>query len=162
MDDLISRQAAIDEMKARRDSAKEWYDNADEDSIRIRADSAMASFIECILTLQKLPSAQPDNKVHLCDSCRYSYPDCPSEKNDVIFGNGTGNDNICACSKYEPSAQPEIIRCKDCKWWGYDDDDGAVRVCHAAKHGHMSSHWSIMIYRIYKGDYYCADAERRE
>lgn len=61
-----------------------------------------------------------------------------------------------------PSAQPEIIRCTDCKWWGYDDDDGVVRVCHAAKHGHMSSHWSIMIYRQYKGDYYCADAERRE
>lgn len=61
-----------------------------------------------------------------------------------------------------PSAQPELIRCKDCKWWGYDDDDGAVRVCHAAKHGHMSSNWSIMIYRTHKGDFYCADAERKE
>ena len=58
--------------------------------------------------------------------------------------------------------QPEIIRCKDCKWWGYDDDDGVVRVCHAAKHGHMSSNWSIMIYRTHKGDFYCADAEWRE
>ena len=57
-------------------------------------------------------------------------------------------------------AQPELIRCKDCKWWGYDDDDGAVRVCHAAKHVHMSSNWSIMIYRTHKGDFYCADAER--
>ena len=60
-----------------------------------------------------------------------------------------------------PSAQPEIIRCKDCKWWGYDDDDGKVRVCHAAKHGHMSPNWSIMIYRTYKEDFYCAFAERR-
>ena len=58
--------------------------------------------------------------------------------------------------------QPEIVRCKDCKWWGYDDDDGVVRVCHAAKHGHMSSNWSIMIYRTHKGDFYCADAERKE
>lgn len=56
----------------------------------------------------------------------------------------------------------ELIRCKDCKWWGYDDDDGVVRVCHAAKHGHMSSNWSIMIYRTHKGDFYCADAERKE
>lgn len=55
----------------------------------------------------------------------------------------------------------EPIQCKNCKWWGYDDDNGAVRVCHAAKHGHMSSNWSIMIYRTHKGDFYCADAERR-
>lgn len=61
-----------------------------------------------------------------------------------------------------PTIEPELIRCKDCKWWGYDDDDGAVRVCHAAKHGHMSSNWSIMIYRTHKGDFYCADAERKE
>ena len=60
-----------------------------------------------------------------------------------------------------PSAQPEIIRCKDCKWWGYEDDTGNVRVCHAAKHGHISSHWEIIIYRTYRGDFYCADAERR-
>ena len=63
--------------------------------------------------------------------------------------------------KHKKSAQPEIIQCKDCKWWGYDDDDGAVRVCHAAKHGHMSSNWSIMIYRTYKEDFYCGHAERR-
>ena len=60
-----------------------------------------------------------------------------------------------------PSAQPEIIRCKDCKWWGYDDETGDVRVCHAAKHGHISSHWEIIIRRTYRGDFYCADAERR-
>lgn len=60
-----------------------------------------------------------------------------------------------------PPAQPEIIRCKDCKWWGYDDDNEVVRVCHAAKHGHMSRNWSIMIYRTHKGDFYCADAERK-
>jgi len=60
-----------------------------------------------------------------------------------------------------PSAESEIIRCKDCKWWGYDDDNEVVRVCHAAKHGHMSRNWSIMIYRTHKGDFYCADAERK-
>lgn len=55
-----------------------------------------------------LPSAQPDNQTNLCDSCDYSYPDCPSKKDDVIFGNGIGNDNICACNKYKPSAQQWI------------------------------------------------------
>jgi len=52
-------------------------------------------------------AVQPDNQVHLCDSCSYTYPECPSVYADVIFGNGIGNDNICACSKYLPSAQPE-------------------------------------------------------
>lgn len=56
---------------------------------------------------KKKPPAQPNNQVNLCDSCKYSYPDCPSEADDVIFGNGKGNDNICACNKYLPPAQPE-------------------------------------------------------
>lgn len=42
------------------------------------------------------------NKVHLCDSCAYIYPDCPSKKENVIFGDGVGNDNICCCSCYDP------------------------------------------------------------
>ena len=47
-----------------------------------------------------------NNQVNLCDSCTYTYPECPSEKDDVIFGNGIGNDNICACNKYQPTVQP--------------------------------------------------------
>lgn len=46
------------------------------------------------------------NQVNLCDSCTYTYPECPSENGDVIFGNGIGNDNICACNKYQPTVQP--------------------------------------------------------
>lgn len=51
--------------------------------------------------LENIPSAEPDNQVHLCDSCHYSYPVCPAMNNDVIFGNGIGHDNICACAKFE-------------------------------------------------------------
>ena len=47
-------------------------------------------------------SARPDNQAHLCDSCSYTYPECPSVYTYMIYGNGTGNDNICACSKYLP------------------------------------------------------------
>lgn len=58
-----------------------------------------------------------------------------------------------------PSAQTEIIRCKECKWWDkYSEKRG---YCMAAKHGFMSSHWEISIYRIYDEDFFCADAERR-
>ena len=57
-----------------------------------------------------------------------------------------------------PSAQPEIIRCKDCRWWDkYGNYDNGY--CMAAKHGYLSEHWEIRIRRTYKGDFYCADAE---
>lgn len=62
------------------------------------------------------------------------------------------------CIKKVPSAQPEIIRCKDCRWWDkYGDCDNGY--CMAAKHGYWSAHWEISIRRTYKGDFYCADAE---
>lgn len=53
-----------------------------------------------------MPSAL-NNQVNLCDSCTYTYPECPSEKYEVIFGNGIGNDNICACNKYQPTIRSE-------------------------------------------------------
>ena len=60
MTDYINRQAAIDEMRTRQLSANEWYATAkakDDEEIMVRADSAIACFIECILTLKKMPSA---------------------------------------------------------------------------------------------------------
>lgn len=60
-----------------------------------------------------------------------------------------------------PSAQPDIIRCKDCRWWN-KSEDSPFGYCMAMKHGYMSEHWEIGIYRRYKGDFYCADAERGE
>lgn len=63
--------------------------------------------------LREQPTVQPDNQINLCDSCDYLYPDCPAKNDDVSFGNGIGNDNICACNKYLPSAQPEQ-RCINC------------------------------------------------
>lgn len=54
-----------------------------------------------------------------------------------------------------------IVRCKDCKWWD-KKDDAPYGYCMAMKHGFVSSHWEIGIYRTYKGDFYCADGERRE
>ena len=57
-----------------------------------------------------------------------------------------------------PSVQPEIIRCKECRWWDkYGDYDNGY--CMAAKHGYWSEHWEISIRRTYEGDFYCADAE---
>lgn len=44
------------------------------------------------------------NKVNLCDSCRLNYPTCPPKFQDIAFGDGKGNDNVCMCSSYIPVA----------------------------------------------------------
>lgn len=58
------------------------------------------------------------------------------------------------------SAQPEIVRCKDCKWWE-KQEDSPLGYCNAVKHCHYSRHWEIQIYRRYEPDFFCADGERR-
>lgn len=57
--------------------------------------------------------------------------------------------------------QPQIVRCKDCKWW--DKKPGSpYGYCHACKHGYSSPNWEIGIYRTYEGDWFCAEGERRD
>lgn len=84
-----------------------YIDEIRKDTVIIRNAGGYFGTIPSEVITGKLPSAQPENQVNLCDSCRHIYPECPSGKDDVIFGNGKGNDNICACNKYEPSIQPE-------------------------------------------------------
>lgn len=54
-----------------------------------------------------------------------------------------------------------VVRCKDCIWWD-NSEDSLYGYCMAMKHGYMSENWEIGIYRRYKGDFYCADAERKD
>ena len=61
--------------------------------------------------------ARPHNVTNLCDSCKHSYPECPSKADDVIFGDGKGNDNIIACAVYEAGR-------KHGKWMPKTFDDG--------------------------------------
>lgn len=98
-DDSISRQMAID---------------------AVCNDAGCGKFcgIPCttVGVLLRLPSAQPDNQTHLCNSCKYCYPDCPSKNDDVIFGNGVGNDNICACKWYDVQSKQKLISpCAGCQ-----------------------------------------------
>lgn len=117
MDDYISRQAAIDALNEvsehYTEKGREWHPHV--------------NFM--IDAINELPSAQPDNQVHLCDSCKHTYPDCPSQNDDVIFGNGNGDDNICACAKYAPSTQPDGISLewidKHLEWLDNCDNDFA-------------------------------------
>lgn len=51
-------------------------------------------------------------KIHLCDSCAYQYPNCYTE--NVTFGNGKGNDNVIECDAYN-QGDKECITCpSDC------------------------------------------------
>ena len=85
MDSLISRQAAIDAIMSTDETCYIYWKTYYKDLI------------------EALPSAQPkiNNQINLCDTCKHNYPDCPAGKDDVLYGNGKGGDNICACSKYE-------------------------------------------------------------
>ena len=53
-----------------------------------------------------------------------------------------------------PSAQPEIIRCKDCKYW--KDSDGVYRRGFDAE-----SKCPLNLKKVYEGTFYCGMAERR-
>lgn len=78
-----------------------------------------------------LPSAQPEPKC--ADGCIY----------------GWGSDE---CKHCDVSAQPEIIRCKDCKWsdW-YTIEEGGKQYCHCIEADRFG--WTA--------DDYCSYAERR-
>ena len=42
------------------------------------------------------------NAVHLCESCKNEYPECDGAIDNIMFGDGVGNDNICCCASYKP------------------------------------------------------------
>ena len=45
-----------------------------------------------------------NNKVNLCTSCCSPFPNCEAQEEDIMFGDGVGDDNICACSEYKAIA----------------------------------------------------------
>lgn len=53
-----------------------------------------------------------------------------------------------------PSAQPEIVRCKECKYW--KDSDGVYRRGFDAE-----SKCPLNLKKVYEGTFYCGMAERR-
>jgi hypothetical protein len=95
---LINREDAIDELRRlipyKKYHKGEWVHLLDKREV-FKALNALPS----VSATKKL-----NNQIHLCDSCKYDYPNCPSENEDVLFGNDVGNDNICCCAKYLASA----------------------------------------------------------
>lgn len=70
------------------------------------------------------------------------------------------NDACDAIADNAPSAQPEIVRCRECKWWE-KQEDSTFGYCNAAKHCYYSLNWEVQIYRGHRADFFCADGERR-
>ena len=58
MDDVISRQALLDEMKDMYRAAKKWKEEATTDYVKARAESCMDTLLEMKLRAEKMPSAQ--------------------------------------------------------------------------------------------------------
>ena len=54
-----------------------------------------------------------------------------------------------------PSAEPKIVRCKDCKHW--KDSDGVFRRGTGAE-----SKCPLNLHQVYEGTFFCGLAERRE
>lgn len=82
---------------------------------RLQRECDEKTFEEQIQTCPLETCRDRDNKVNLCDSCRNHFADCEADDDDVIFGDGEGNDNVCACSKYSPWYAPKSR-------WTFDDD----------------------------------------
>ena len=119
MDDLISRQAAIDLLKQMR---------KDGDMIPWEGKDVFAR-------IRKLPSAQPEPiKINIDD---FNKEDLERFKKEL------GNTPITVLP-----AQPEIIRCKDCKY----RDENWRRV---------SVRWLPCMEVLTGSNWYCGSAERR-
>lgn len=56
-----------------------------------------------------------NNTVNLCSSCRYVIPECKATFEDILFGDGIGNDNVCACRFYE--ARVAATSCGNCMYY---------------------------------------------
>lgn len=51
-----------------------------------------------------------NNHIHLCQSCYKEFQNCDADSDDIMFGDGTGNDNICCCNKYLPIMERDTDR----------------------------------------------------
>lgn len=67
------------------------------------------------------------NSVNLCDSCRRTYPDCDVRGDGVVFGDGIGGDNICACCLYDPMVKrgPDDYGWEEC-WKAWAEERNGV------------------------------------
>ena len=136
MDELINRQAAIDAVRM------------------VIGDNRSISVCDAI---KQLPPIQPANSSEIPNSSdMISRQQAINALSTITMYKGSiPFDTAVMRIEQLPSAQPEIIRCKDCKYWvpGYitDNDDFIPPKC---------GEWRQMV--GHSSDDYCSLAERRE
>ena len=167
MSDLIDRQAAIDALKNRWKKTRNYEGNGDD----------IAE--ECELYLKQVPSAQPETyedavsrnaiiqklntmdryvseELILCDTDK-KFP-----KNEVFIVDDVYEEIV----ENLPSAQPEIIRCKDCIYYDpphvekyngvrYEYDEMPADAFDALGTGLVSAEYGINVGGRCCVDYYC-------
>ena len=75
------------------------------------------------------------------------------ELNEALYNEETGE----AC--FKPTIKGKLVRCKDCKYWGYVDYDEIANL----KYGECNNPISAIKAGIFLNEkYYCPDGERRE
>lgn len=58
-------------------------------------------------TLEEIKKAGERTDHNLCDYCTKEQPVCTS-KEDVVLGDGKGDDNVIQCRKYEDAVEEAI------------------------------------------------------
>lgn len=72
MTDLISRQAAVEEVETRLKAAYAWFNDGVHSA---KADGTISALIECVLMLKGLPAAEPG--IVRCKECKHFHYDMP-------------------------------------------------------------------------------------
>ena len=75
---LIDANALLADLKATIKSVREWKEEAQDEEIKIRADQAFGTFIECALRVKNAPTIEAEQVQHgrwikLPESCQADY-----------------------------------------------------------------------------------------
>ena len=145
MDDLISRQAAIDH----------WRLIIDATNTDSRYNMGFVDGLEfCISHLSTMPSAQPEISCSEIPNnsdaiSRQAAIDALDEiEAEVADGYGYQYAKWREYFAEMPSAQQEIVRCKDCDWWTKQEDSLQGRCA--------------LLQMYPTGGWFCGNARRRE
>ena len=105
---LTDAADAIDELDTLLDGVEADNDALCEIIEKLKGDKSMNNLESVVL--ENLKKAH----INICMGCRYTYPECPSESQDALFGD---YDNICACAKFKPCVSrwtmPELPKEED-------------------------------------------------
>ena len=161
-DDLISRQAAIDAVEFGITYAKVL--NKETGEVMELFKKSNEELQKAVDRIEALPSAQPEqsNASEFCRKRADFYSDmCMNLIGEMVksvkIESVKISENGIEFIKEQPPAQPEIIRCKDCRFW-QNQEEGVVEVpiCARPENRHEKHPFRFIV----GADGYCSFAER--